>query len=494
MRNDTSAISTVSGKDFADSIHRLADSLDGIRRYTEAFRTHLEEESQSFISRYGMAAIPFFLLDFYRDVKDLPKNDQRCTEFDQMRNRAQSLMGPAMAIDYAKGAIRVVIDEPKLIETVKHVKKRKQEISAELRLLHEGALILAIAYVEVLASSLLSCDFHLYPNKLADQGSFTLKHLEQFSSVAEARQQLIDNSIDSTLRDQVNKWIETIKAAYNLRTAYLDNSTSTLREIFARRNVIVHNGGVANRRYISQLEGSPETLIGRRLNVGPDYLATALDRLEVSFVLLGAQCWDKAIRDDKEAIAELLNQIAYRALLASRWEVARTLSKFAASDESVSESTRIIARFNYWQACKWLDEFEDIRAEIELLDGNAYRDRFKLGWFALLDRQNEFFETLSAALASGEIAPWEANEWPIFRELRKLPRFQEVLSAVAAWEPVVTLDSEAVNDILKKARQREKETTTSEAGADEQLSIADDVGVKVESVGEVQTDSTTPNS
>jgi hypothetical protein len=87
-----------------------------------------------------------------------------------------------------------------------------------------------------------------------------------------------------------------------------------------------------------------------------------------------------------------------------------------------------MARFNRWQSCKWSGTFESVEAEVRGLDRSALNLQFQLAWLALTAEATEFFQLLDGALAVGQIEPWMAREWPIFREMRQDARFAAALN------------------------------------------------------------------
>lgn len=79
---------------------------------------------------------------------------------------------------------------------------------------------------------------------------------------------------------------------------------------------------------------------------------------------------------------------------------------------------------NYWQALKWQNKFDEVRKEVQDVDLSAKGGVYQLARLALLDDFAGFFKMLPSVLKSGQLKKQHLLEWPIFREVRKQPKFR----------------------------------------------------------------------
>jgi hypothetical protein len=89
---------------------------------------------------------------------------------------------------------------------------------------------------------------------------FTLEELSKYDSIEEARNELISRRVDALLGGGVDDWSSWCKRVLQFELPSLTSYWPAVREIFARRNIIVHNEGRVNKRYLAAAEDSGITL------------------------------------------------------------------------------------------------------------------------------------------------------------------------------------------------------------------------------------------
>ena len=88
----------------------------------------------------------------------------------------------------------------------------------------------------------------------------------------------------------------------NLSMGYLKPLRAKLIEVFQRRNVIVHNNGIVHPFYLKKVDPALRLGItkGDRLGADSDYLTGAIDLVEMTFILIGAELWKKWQPEDAD--------------------------------------------------------------------------------------------------------------------------------------------------------------------------------------------------
>src|ERR1035441_7706546 len=171
------------------------------------------------------------------------------------------------------------------------------------------------------------------------------------------------------MRASFEDWVSFFRTKTHIPMPYLERDQDGVSEIFKRRNLVVHNGGIVNRHYLSTVSETVSKGVkeGDRLPVDEKYLTTAIDLIEPNLVLIACELWQKWERASKERPTTLL-AIAYESLRAERWVVAERLSKFMMDDKNTEESLRLVGQINYWQSLKWQGRYEEIRTAVENAD------------------------------------------------------------------------------------------------------------------------------
>src|ERR1700749_370284 len=337
-------------------------------------------------------------------------------------------------------------------------------------LLYQSSLMNLTNTVEWFMSQLLHKYFEAYPDAVGSKENvFSLNDLKSFGSIEDAKNHLIDTKVENILRGSFEDWIDFLKEKAKLGMAYLDKHRNHLAEVYQRRNIIVHNGGIINSIYLSKVapEFKREWKVGDRIRISRAYIDNAISLFEETFLLLAAELWHKQTGEETE-IADLLTDIAYEHLDKERWVVAEGLSKFIMSGKGLPELSQLFAKLNYWQAVKWQGRYDDIKNEVESADFSGKGLASQLALYALTDKVSEFFHLLpdvvvikmKSELMGHRITYEDLDTWPIFREIRKDPLYAK-------------FREEHASEFEASCAKPEKETSKSDSLKNESSSQAD---------------------
>lgn len=305
-----------------------------------------------------------------------------------------------------------------------------------VELLCESALVMLVT----IAESFLYRVFHAYydrypyPEGHAEK-AFSLDDLRNFGSVEDAREYLLDQRIDAIMRGGFEFWVSALKKrqTLNLQMTCIECHRGVLSEVFQRRHLLVHNGGVVNEYYLRNVEEAQraDLALGKKVVISREYLAQAIDTVEACFMLIGVELWQKLGSLDTGYLTEVLLEC----LSVEKFVLAEGLALFLrdAADKG-AERDRLIAELNYWQTMRWKGDYEKVRSEVESTDYSAKSPVFRLGYSAVTGRADEFFVLLPEVLRSADLSPEDARAWPIFRVMREDPRFEEILQRHVASE------------------------------------------------------------
>lgn len=294
-------------------------------------------------------------------------------------------------------------------------------------LLYQSALISLISSVEWFISQTLREYFEEYPEAAGIKDKqLTLEELKSFDSINDARKYLIDIRIDEIMRGSFEDWLKFFSEKVKLSLGYLKPSKDLLGEIFQRRNVVVHNNGIANSIYFYKVPSDlrENVSLGKQLLVSREYLNKSIDLIESNFILLGAELWKQLDAND-EGRGSILIEVSFDRLMQQRWFVAESLSYFTKNDKGLTERDQTVGLLNYWQALKWQGRLNEVRRDIDNVDFSAKDEMYRLARFALLDDYKEFFNLLPQVLHNKKLGVDELKTWPIFQGIRQTNEYAE---------------------------------------------------------------------
>jgi hypothetical protein len=221
-------------------------------------------------------------------------------------------------------------------------------------MLRSSLLVTSFGALEVLIG-VLAREFYLaHPGALGDEPKFTLKELQQFDSLDDARTAAVASQVDKLLQGDLAEWEKRFESRLHLPLDSYCIDHSTLEEMFQRRHVIVHNDSRVSRLYLRRLSGHadlPE--LDQILPVPRPYLEDALDALDVLGSLLAFNAWRKLFSSEEREATEDITRQSYSLMHRGRWAAARKICQ-AYVNASPKAEHREIFRANHWLAEKRL--------------------------------------------------------------------------------------------------------------------------------------------
>lgn len=284
----------------------------------------------------------------------------------------------------------------------------------------------AVSAFEVLFSNLVAQYYATAPQALdaaSREKEFSLRELKEMGSVADAVEVAIQRRVDELMFGSFSDWRKFFTDKMNLKFEDYAIDWESLQEVFQRRHVIVHNGGLASRRYLRNVASrfSKDVSEGDPLRVDYEYVTKAANELLAFGFLLSTAMGMKLAKEEEEFWLGHLHQFTYRNLVQGRYEIVDKCSLYG-ENMSIDMGGELIFRVNRWIARERLADVS-VRAEVEAWDVNALSPRFKLAKHCLLGELEPAMTLLASLYSSGDISFEDIIEWPLLEPLRGTDRY-----------------------------------------------------------------------
>lgn len=319
-----------------------------------------------------------------------------------------------------------------LNQIAKHLYRVPWEAThAQLERLYRSVLTGLVGQFEVLVADVAHEFFSRAPGALDSfEQTLSIADLRRFGSIDNAIAFVVDRKVDALLADSLDGWDAFFAKRLNLSIGDHCASWDQLRECVQRRHIIMHAGGNISRRYLENVDPQlvaklhADQNIGAPTKISESYILEALDNFHATGVRFALAAWSKLAPEERPSVETFCSENVYDLLVTSRWHVAGQLSEWIAEADELSQSSRLIGRFNYWLCKKRQGDFESVKPEIVARDMSALETRFRFARLALLEENDAFFELLGKVGSELDDRAWD--EWPILDEMRADPRFHDV--------------------------------------------------------------------
>lgn len=344
-----------------------------------------------------------------------------------------------------------------------------------IELLGRSTIIQAVSAFEMLIADLLHLYYRNYPGSLnSKEVTLTLEDIKEFGNIDDYLSHVIDEEVDSFMMQSMTKWVAFFE---RLKVDFKDCAIDWKRfqEYWYRRNIIVHNNAVVNKRYLNGLKelGQDTNLQeGDKLYLPLDYIKLMTEDILAFGESLTFKLWHKFSRTDENKVSTI-HDLIYDSMMRDLWNVSLKLCEELDS-LSNDPADRLVSQVNRWLSLKRQGRFDTIKSDLDKFSHHTHHPRFSAAVYALSENKDEFFKILPKAdLTFGELV-----DWPILSEIRSDDRFREaVLNSIndEVREYIVEREN---NNTRKSPSSKEKlETLT----VKELKRLAEEIGVDVTS-------------
>jgi len=338
------------------------------------------------------------------------------------RKRKQVVEG--VTEDQAEKIIQLVADLPRL--TV-----------SQAELLYRSSFVMLVSYFDFLLSDLIHYFYRKYPESLSGRDlPLTLSELKLLGGVDEALDFVINKEAESVLYDSLEKQKLYLKNTLKIDTKDSIINWSRVIEAVERRHIIVHNDCKINRRYLTKVDPSqiPEKTKdlkeGTRVRITERYFRSVFEEICVSGLILLQCCWRKWEKADTASADGRLILDIYDTLVKENWTCAERLGLFSEECKVTDQACRLVLDVNYCQSLKWQGKENELQEELKKFDISALSPKFVLAVYALRSDRDGFYDNIENAITVDKMSEEDFVEWPLFRELRKGPDYEERIKAV----------------------------------------------------------------
>ncbi|MGW3375155.1 hypothetical protein [Streptomyces hydrogenans] len=287
-------------------------------------------------------------------------------------------------------------------------------------MLRKSLLVSAISTFEVLFGQLARIIYSVNSAALNDSDyAFTLQELANFSTLDDAREYLVERRISALMRDSIDAWDKWLKrSSGGLSMNDLPVEWPVIRESFARRNLIVHTGGVVNHLYTSVIQNldlseDARPAVGARLTVDEEYLNRVLQELLALGYVMVSAVGAKLHKGDSAAFDRGMVGAIESLAMKRTWRACAALCQYALS-RKLTRSREMMVTVRSWLARREIYGIESIRQEVEQWDTSGLSRKISHCKPVLLREADSALPPINHLLESGDLTRFELALDPLY--------------------------------------------------------------------------------
>ena len=284
-----------------------------------------------------------------------------------------------------------------------------------------NTLIMLITRFEEFISNLISKMYLLYPQKYLDKQQISFSEIA-CCGVDEIRKKIVYREVDAIMRQSYTEWFKLFES-HGFKFDSCKKELESLKEIYARRNILVHNAGVVNDIYLKNVPKSTAKK-DERLYATNSYLKEAFQTIRVIIftVMLEAV---RFVKEDKDAYLYSIFEIAFELLKDKQYVLSKHVFSALKNHKDATDDTRKLSQVNYWLSVKGISGAKSILDEVGDFDVSALNRRFLLAKLILLEEYGKATILISDMYKKEEIGVSALRDWPLFEDYRMTEEYKE---------------------------------------------------------------------
>lgn len=375
-----------------------------------------------------------------KDASNSEEDDQPSEEESEGSRAFQINTGAISAGEMSKAFIEAYREDPEALQIL--VKSFRQIVARPRRehLLHGSLLAMTVGTLETAIAGVATQHFILHPGALpSEEKEFSLAELAEFDDLRDARDLAISRRVEDLMRGGFEAWDNWFNQLLERGFGEIADDRTHLHEAIQRRHLVVHNAGRVSRQYKAKVSECEEE-VGVELPIDRSYLETAIDHVTIFGARLILIAWAKWKPEERPEAAHAANERVFSYLSEERWRPASCIAK-TGRELAVEEQARLYLQVNAWQADIKLKGLDAVRPEIEAWDISALSPEYAAAKMALLDDYDHLFELLPSLYDQRLLKAQHLREWPLFKEARQHPRWEEIEKLLPPKDEEMSADS-----------------------------------------------------
>ena len=408
---------------FEQLLKHSLDRITSLEHYYETESLNVIRVSEEGKSKHMLGAM---IDDFLRHLarsNEQERNSEQFRKFEKRVSKHIEVLETTEDENTKKIAYRFLSeDDAKKAGNIKEERTLYYQY-AEMPSIHGcSVLMMLVTRFEEFISNYLSELYIQFPHKYLDNQQLSFSEISS-ANIEEIKKNLVLREVDLKMRESYKEWFK-IYTSHGMTCNLFEQDLSTLSEIYARRNIFVHNSGVVNPTYLLAVPNSKAKL-GEKLSVDDTYMKTAFETVyRIIFLMLIESSKLNKKNEDKYLLNIFTTLFDF--MLRGKYTVCEPAYAALSKRDILNTEIKFMSQFDRWICIIAEKGLPEIEAEIKAFDVSALSDLFKLAKELLLAEYDTANVLISKLLTSDEIPSTIVEEWPLFMWYRESEQYKKL--------------------------------------------------------------------
>ena len=410
--------------EFKVLLEQAIDKIQNLQEYYErqlkSICDHLDEETEKY--KYGV------LLEKYLFSKisnlDMELSEQELKEINKIIDGYE--------VEKRSDGIVVRYKLKELDESYKKYELNPQKavteyikLSEQPSILSESTLMMLLVCYEEAIAGIFKYILMKYPDAYLKEKSITYSELISLNTeLKEVKRNFIEKEVEEFMRMPISDWYNVFEQKHKAEFIFENGEFERFKEIYYRRNLVVHNKGKVNNSYIKSVDKSVSELVekGEVLKVDREYMSRAFELTQL--ILYGTFWGLRKLSKDKDELENRMFEKAFKHMENAEWSISEYVYKLMMDEKEQNDADKFCNKVNYWISVKNQGRIEEIKGDVDRCDVSAMCGQFKAAKYALLDEYDKVSGILEKIIGT-EIPSCYIEQWPLFIQYRESEEYEK---------------------------------------------------------------------
>ena len=395
------------------------DDIENLQSYYKSQKDHVDKYVKEKINcyKYGIAIDKYFLKQVSVDSDELSLTPEEQEIVDKIID--EFVVEDKDEGKVVKYRLNPNEDYNGQVMNPSFARKGYIKLKQQPRILRESIIIMLLIKYEESIANIFRYQIEKYPQAYLSDKSITYSELlSSASNIDTIKEKLINKQVEEIMRMPISDWYKMLETKHKVLFGFEKDDFECFKEVYYRRNLIVHNQGVVNETYKNSVNNK-ETELGNRLSVNALYIRKSL--MYTRKILIGT-FWGLRKCADEMSLHSYIFEYGYNCLTKKEWELAEYVFSILLKEENKNNADKMVEQINMWIAVKNGKGLEAIKDEIEQLDVSAMSMQFVVAKYALLNDYDMVSQYLEISIEK-DIPSWCIKEWPLFLQYRESEQY-----------------------------------------------------------------------
>lgn len=312
------------------------------------------------------------------------------------------------------------ITKEKATEFAIKMMDRPKLSSKHFEILSTSSFLLLNNYFEYLLSDLLTYYYNKYRKALNSKDiKMTLKEVDEYETIQELEKAIIFREVETMLIElSFDKLLKHFSEKLNIELNNEIIDWEVIKEFRERRHLLVHNGSLVNKKYLSVTNNPEKLKIGDKIDISKEYFYKAYNEYKIAGWMLSYECWGNwdNTKTDQAILKMLFDSFdeLKNGFVDNSYRITQYMAKIEPRNEK-QEDYLLRAKINNCIALKKMKKKSQLKAVLKEIKIGTATPIFKLAHSILSDSKPDIIiEYIKQTKTLNEIDFDKYIEWPIY--------------------------------------------------------------------------------